>query len=437
MKNFTGKRGWVLVLCGSLILMASGFRHASLIEMRRTENLQVVSPEETTPLVALTTVAFGGFRGLVADALWVRANIMQEEGQYFEMVQLAKWITQLEPRVPEVWSFQAWNLAYNISVLFPEFEDRWRWVNHGLDLLRQKGLTHNPNSPDLHWDIGWMFQHKIGMEFDLAHHLYKQKLREQVMEILPEGKLPEGEVSPETARALKETFAMDVAYMRELDAEYGPLEWRLSQTHVLYWASKGLQFTFKRYDDRRLRRMQMQSLAEQVRGGNLVTSEDGLTIIRFPRMELFDQVIQYYETLLAEGPDNQYLELGYTNFLMDAVLINAEYGNLEASSGYYEKLASVHEELQPGPDNFKQYIFRELDRDPQSMSYDLAMTRLVALLTQAQEQVDPIRASSLRRRAEQTFQAYQQSRSNAEHLSRTGLPPLATIDRLVRKYRES
>mgnify|MGYP000327234814 CR=1 FL=1 len=437
MKTFSAKRGWVLALCGGLILVASGSRHSGLIEMRRAEHLQAVSPEDTTPLVAITTVAFGGFRGLVADALWVRANKMQEEGQYFEMVQLAKWITQLEPRVPEVWSFQAWNLAYNISVLFPEFEDRWRWVNHGLDLLRKKGLTHNPNSPDLHWDIGWMFQHKIGMEFDLAHRLYKQKLMQQVMDILPDGRLPAESISPETAQALQETFSMDADFMRELDEKYGPLEWRLAQTHVLYWSSKGLPFSAKVFDDRRLRRMQMQSLAEQVRGGTIITTDDGLTTIRFPRLELFDQVIRDYETLIAEGPQNQYLELGYSNLLMDAVLLNAEYGNLETSYAYYEKMAAAEEEVPAGRENFKRYVFGELEREPETLSYDLAITRLVALLTRALDQPDPILASSFRQRARQIHQAYQESRSNAEHLARTGLPPLSTIETLVRKSRES
>ncbi|MDA3872479.1 MAG: hypothetical protein PF795_00770, partial [Kiritimatiellae bacterium] len=184
MKNSKRNTGTILMVAGVLLLIGSGTRHAHLVAMRKTQHLQEVAPEDTTPLVAITTVAFGGFRGLVADALWVRANKLQEEGQFFELVQLAQWITQLEPRVPEVWSFQAWNLAYNISVLFPEFEDRWRWVNHGVDLLRKDGLTHNPNSATLHWDIGWMYQHKIGMEFDTAHWLYKQKLGQQIEELI-------------------------------------------------------------------------------------------------------------------------------------------------------------------------------------------------------------------------------------------------------------
>src|ERR1700691_408954 len=84
------------------------------------------------PLLAFTTVALGGFRGLIANALWMRASDMQNEDKYFEMVQLSDWITKLEPHFVGVWSEQARNMAYNISVKFKDHEDRWHWVQRGV-----------------------------------------------------------------------------------------------------------------------------------------------------------------------------------------------------------------------------------------------------------------------------------------------------------------
>src|SRR5262245_64587108 len=49
------------------------------------------------PVLVFTTVALGGFRGLIANALWVRAMDLQDEGKFFEKVQLADWITKLQP----------------------------------------------------------------------------------------------------------------------------------------------------------------------------------------------------------------------------------------------------------------------------------------------------------------------------------------------------
>ena len=75
--------------------------------------------ENAPPSLAFATVAMGAFRGLVVDVLWMRAEKLKEEGQFFDAKQLADWITILQPRLAEVWDFQAWNMAYNISVAMP------------------------------------------------------------------------------------------------------------------------------------------------------------------------------------------------------------------------------------------------------------------------------------------------------------------------------
>ena len=73
------------------------------------------------------------------------------DDKFFEAAQLADWITDLEPHFAQVWVFQAWNMAYNISVKFKEnapgdYSDRWRWVQRGIDLLRDEGLRYNPDA---------------------------------------------------------------------------------------------------------------------------------------------------------------------------------------------------------------------------------------------------------------------------------------------------
>ena len=34
---------------------------------------------------------------------------------------------------------------------------------------------------------------------------------------------------------------MDPEFMKEVDKEYGPLEWRLPEAHAIYWAALGLK----------------------------------------------------------------------------------------------------------------------------------------------------------------------------------------------------
>ncbi|HWN97125.1 MAG TPA: hypothetical protein VNT99_18995, partial [Methylomirabilota bacterium] len=128
MMNSRAKKILLLVAAAAL-LTANGFLLPVLNRERAVLGITRIEPlENAPPMLALTTQVLGGFRGLIANALWIRANQLQQDGKYFEMVQLADWITKLEPHIAQVWVHQAWNMAFNISVKFTDHADRWRWV---------------------------------------------------------------------------------------------------------------------------------------------------------------------------------------------------------------------------------------------------------------------------------------------------------------------
>src|SRR5688572_8844854 len=138
------KKFMLLGLAAVLLVGVSQIQKA-LNRDRKELGLTRVEPlENAPPVLAFTTVALGGFRGLIANALWIRASDLQDEDKFFEMAQLADWITKLEPHFVQVWTVQAWNMSYNISVKFKDFDDRWRWVQRGINLLRDEGLKYNP-----------------------------------------------------------------------------------------------------------------------------------------------------------------------------------------------------------------------------------------------------------------------------------------------------
>src|SRR5246127_4526746 len=119
----------LLLLLAALLLAGVAQVQDSLNQDRDRLGLTRVEPlENAPPVLAFTTVALGGFRGLISNALWMRAMDLQDEDKFFEMSQLADWITKLEPHFVQVWLVQAWNMAYNISVKFKDFPDRWRWL---------------------------------------------------------------------------------------------------------------------------------------------------------------------------------------------------------------------------------------------------------------------------------------------------------------------
>jgi len=170
---------FVCVLTVAAMLITAGMQLDFINDQRQKMKLISNEPlKNAPPSLAFATVAMGAFRGLVVDVLWLRADKLKREGQFFDAKQLAEWITTLQPRFAAVWEFQAWNMAYNISVAIPETqpEQRWRWVRNGYELLRDEAIPLNPKSISLYRELAWIFQHKIGSFSDNVHEYYKLQL---------------------------------------------------------------------------------------------------------------------------------------------------------------------------------------------------------------------------------------------------------------------
>ena len=183
MKN---KYSSILLAIAVLFVMGLGLSgiQSQLNSIRYEKELTDTEPlENAPPMLAFTTVALGGFRGLLADYLWLRSTKMQEEGNYFEMVQLASWIVKLQPRYTPSTAFLAWNMAYNVSVTFTRFEDRWRWVKRGIELIRDEALERNPADPALFQQLGWIYQHKMGQDLDDANKFYKDEFAKEMIRL--------------------------------------------------------------------------------------------------------------------------------------------------------------------------------------------------------------------------------------------------------------
>ena len=83
------KRALLLILAIAALALAAGTLNVRLLHQRTAQQLTLAPPTENLPpTVALTTIALGGFRGILADILWMRAGALQEEGRHFELVQL-------------------------------------------------------------------------------------------------------------------------------------------------------------------------------------------------------------------------------------------------------------------------------------------------------------------------------------------------------------
>ena len=332
------KKTLLLALAAGLLVGVAPIQKA-LNNDRKALGLTRLEPlDNAPPVLAFTTVALGGFRGLIANALWIRASELQDEDKFFEMAQLADWITKLEPHYAQVWLVQGWNMAYNISVKFKEtapgqFPDRWRWVHGGIKLLRDEGLRYNPNEVILYRELAWFYQHKMGANLDDANMYYKTEWAKEMARVFGDKK-PELEelIHPQTddtrrrSQLLTNEFKLDPVFMKQVDERYGPMEWRLPEAHAIYWAARGLDAArlnpdkVKMEDLIQVRRVIFQSMQSSFRHGRLVS--DPLTK-RFgfgPNLEIIPKVNHAYEeTIEQEVSSRENVKGAHRNFLRDAV----------------------------------------------------------------------------------------------------------------------
>ncbi len=109
----------------------------------------------------LKLALLGGMRGIVANALWMRAQDLQRMQEWDKLDATVSFITKLQPHFLSIWTFQGWNLAYNVSVEWDDPADKYEWIKRGIKHLKS-GVDNNPTSSDLAWNTAWTYYHKYG-----------------------------------------------------------------------------------------------------------------------------------------------------------------------------------------------------------------------------------------------------------------------------------
>ncbi|MBX3475380.1 MAG: hypothetical protein KF754_13460 [Planctomycetes bacterium] len=99
--------------------------------------------------------ALGAARGYASTALWLRAGDAYRRGDLYEATATYQLIRELQPRNPAVYSYLAWNEAYNLAAQFPEPQRRLEWIARGFRTLQQ-GQKAIPRDASLRLDE-WNF----------------------------------------------------------------------------------------------------------------------------------------------------------------------------------------------------------------------------------------------------------------------------------------
>ncbi len=139
----------------AILIVAALFLQGKVNDLSAKHGLEAGQYEasENTPILLL-----GGFRAIAIDLLWLRGIARHKEKRYFETMAINNLIAKLQPDFPGVWSFQAWNLAYNIAYEWKRPESKWHWIKAGLDFA-EKGARKNPSNGDIAFELGYMYIH--------------------------------------------------------------------------------------------------------------------------------------------------------------------------------------------------------------------------------------------------------------------------------------
>ena len=286
-----------------------------------------------SPGIELATKSLGCFRAIAIAALWVRATNLQDDGKFFELNDLFRLISQLEPRFASVWYYWAWNLAYNCSVKFPasQPEERWRWVQLGIEILRDRGIPVNPRAPTLYRELAWIYSHKIGQNMDDAHEYYKMRLALEMQEAL--GKPPYKERI--------EAMAAAPATQRELMADP-------------FHAANSDRLLFS-------------SLVELYRRGRLrfeppSDTEDGVWVVA-PNFAFLEPIVRLHEEIVKRNEGTDLADPtrdGFFNFLRDAILNLYLHTDEKNAKRYLRKLITMGGEPEMTLETFVERRYQEL-----------------------------------------------------------------------------
>lgn len=375
-----------LVALIMLLLTVAGLLQKGLNTERLALGMnRYVELKGAPPVLALTTVALGGFRGLVANALWIRAIELQDQDRYFEKVQLADWIVKLQPHYAHVWRVQAWDMAYNISVKFTDHDDRWRWVQKGFELIRDQGLVYNPDEGTLYHEIGWIFMHKMGQNLDDAHSLYKLNWAREMDAVLGTNyvSLIDPQTDDEKARSkeLREHYKLDPSFMKEIDGRYGPLEWRLPEAHAIYWAALGLKRSTLK-DKMSLRRLIYQSMQIAVTRGRITPDMMSGRIVLAPNIDMSERANEAYLENMQFDPSNyEQVQTGHKNFLKNLPYYFYLEGRTKEAAQWFNYLREKYPGSVPGGMELEAYVVSKISEYAGETSQEKTTGILKGLVT--------------------------------------------------------
>jgi hypothetical protein len=118
----------------------------------------------------LAIALLAGFRGVVADFIWIRSHSHWEKKEWVLQAEAIENTVKLQPQSTLFWDVGAWHMAWNIgyaervdtnNVTEAQGIARERLWHLRAKAFLERGLQNVPNRFDLYFKLGWLYQHKL------------------------------------------------------------------------------------------------------------------------------------------------------------------------------------------------------------------------------------------------------------------------------------
>ena len=143
MSGLTNMQRKVIYSLSILMLFVAMYPYKAFLhrEAERQELGEATIGEIDTGSFMLKLALLGGARGIAANYLWMRARDLQVVQDWDKMKATVNLITKLQPHFLQIWTFQGWNLAYNVSVEWDAPEDKYEWIKQGIKFFGDSFFT--------------------------------------------------------------------------------------------------------------------------------------------------------------------------------------------------------------------------------------------------------------------------------------------------------
>jgi hypothetical protein len=163
MSGLTNMQRKMVFAIGILCLFVAMYPYKAFLhaEATRRDLGEATMGDVDTGSFMLKLALLGGARGIAANVLWMKTQELFRAQDWDKMRSTLNLITKLQPHFLQIWTYQSWNLAYNVSVEWDAPEDKYEWIKQGIKFVRE-GVSKNQHSPDLISDTAWYYYHKLG-----------------------------------------------------------------------------------------------------------------------------------------------------------------------------------------------------------------------------------------------------------------------------------